>query len=108
MANEINALPEEHQERICEISSALALTEDSELIADFLYSILTPTEAQNIATRWELVKLMDRGVSQRKISERLGLSLCKITRGSKELKKEDSAFGKMIHIYDTRIAPEES
>ena len=104
MSNEVNALPPEHQERIREISAALALTGDSDLVADFLYSILTPTEAQNIATRWELVKLMDRGVSQRKISERLGLSLCKITRGSKELKKEDSAFGRMIHIYDTQIA----
>ena len=106
MTAETNALSEEDQARIGEISSALALTHDGELIAEFLYGILTPTEAQNIASRWELVKLMDRGVSQRKIAERLGLSLCKITRGSKQLKKEDSAFGKMIHIYDTRIEKE--
>ncbi len=98
----------EYTKGIREVSLVLARTGDADLIEDFLYSILTPAEAQNIATRWELVKLMDRGVSQRKIAERLGVSLCKITRGSKELKKEDSAFGRMIHIYDRYIAGESS
>jgi TrpR family transcriptional regulator, trp operon repressor len=82
-----------------EISQALAHTEDAFLIRQFLLSILTPSEVGNIAARWELVKLLDQGMSQRRIAERLGLSLCKITRGSKELKKEDSAFGKMIQTY---------
>lgn len=97
-------LPESDRERLFEISSVLASTDDPELIDGFLLSILTATEAQNIASRWELVKLMDRGVSQRKIAERLGISLCKITRGSKELKKEDSPFCRMIRIYDEQVA----
>ena len=97
-------LSEADRKRLLEISSVLASTENPELINGFLLSILTPMEAQNIASRWELVKLMDRGVSQRKIAERLGISLCKITRGSKELKKEDSPFGRMIHIYDEQVA----
>ena len=98
----------EYRKGIHEISRVVALTDDAELIEDFLYSILTPTEAQNIAARWELVKLMDRGVSQRKIAERLGLSLCKITRGSKELKKEGSAFGRMIHVHDRLVEADPS
>lgn len=100
----MDGVSQEQQERIREIASVLSLVDHAGLIEEFLFSILTPTEAVNIATRWELVKLMDRGVSQRKIAERLGLSLCKITRGSKELKKEDSAFGRMIHLYDTQVA----
>lgn len=82
-----------------EISQALAHTYDAFLIEEFLLSILTPSEVENIAARWELVKLLDQGMSQRRIAEHLGLSLCKITRGSRELKKEDSAFGKMIQTY---------
>jgi len=35
-------------------------------------------------------------MAQRKIAEELGLSLCKITRGSRELKKEGSAFKALL------------
>ena len=45
------------------------------------------------------VKLIDDGMSQRNIAKRLGLSLCKITRGSKELKKDNSAFKHFIELY---------
>ncbi len=89
----------EHEKRMKEISRVLARTDDAELIERFLYSILTPNEAENIATRWQLVKLIDQGLSQRRIADMLGLSLCKITRGSRELKKENSAFAKMIHTH---------
>jgi len=83
-----------------ELADVLAQTSDPVLIEDFLQSILTPTEVTNVATRWELVKLMDQGMSQRRIAEELGLSLCKITRGSRELKKEDSPFARMLHVHE--------
>jgi TrpR family trp operon transcriptional repressor len=81
-----------------EISSALSSTDDHELISSFLESLLTPRELEEITARWELVKRIQSGESQRKISQELGLSLCKITRGSKELKKENSAFLRMLKI----------
>ena len=90
-------IPREHKKSLMELSKVLAQSDDHRLIREFLFCILTPTELDNISTRWELVKLIDSGMSQRKIAETLGLSLCKITRGSKELKKQDSAFAKMIH-----------
>jgi TrpR family trp operon transcriptional repressor len=46
------------------------------------------------------VKLLDHGMSQRKISNQLKLSLCKITRGSKELKKKSSVFKYMIDVHN--------
>ena len=95
----MNINPQSTDRAAEEISQALAHTDDAFLIEEFLLSILTPNEVENIAARWQLVKLLDQGLSQRRIAERLGLSLCKITRGSKELKKEDSAFGKMIQTY---------
>lgn len=86
-------------QKIKEISKVLAATEDGKEIEKFLKSILTEKEIADISSRWELVKLLDRGMSQRKIAEKLGLSLCKITRGSKELKKKNSIFKKMIDAY---------
>jgi len=65
---------------------------DAALIENFLYSLLTPSEADEMAKRWALVKRLAEGQAQRRIAEELGLSLCKITRGSRELKKDGSAF----------------
>jgi TrpR family trp operon transcriptional repressor len=77
---------------LSEIAEALGAIGDAALIRRFLESILTPREREEIAGRWELVKLLDRGESQRHVAKRLGMSLCKITRGSRELQRKDSAF----------------
>jgi TrpR family transcriptional regulator, trp operon repressor len=82
--------------QIREISEALAGTKDAALIARFLRGLLTPVELAEVASRWELVKRLERGHSQRQIAADLGLSLCKITRGARELKKKDSAFRAML------------
>jgi TrpR family trp operon transcriptional repressor len=78
--------------KLDEISRTLAAVHDEKSIRAFLESILTEKEILDISSRWELVKLLDQGMSQRKIVKELGVSLCKITRGSKELKKENSIF----------------
>ncbi len=86
-------------ESVKQLTGALAATDDPILIRDFLNSILTPNEMSEVAARWALVMQIYEGKSQRKISEQLGLSLCKITRGSRELKKENSPFRKMIEKW---------
>ncbi len=82
-----------------EIARVLAETGDGDHIESFLRSILTKNEIEEISSRWELVKLLYDGMSQRKIAEKLGVSLCKITRGSKELKKQRSPFRAMIEKH---------
>jgi len=88
--------------KLKEIAGALARVDDEKIIEDFLKSLLTKNEISDISSRWELVKLLDQGISQRKISEALGLSLCKITRGSRELRKKNSSFRHMIEIDASR------
>lgn len=82
---------------IKEIAGILAANQNRRLIENFLKNLLTESELKNLASRWEIVKLLDRGVSQRKIAKDLHLSLCKITRGSKVLKEKNSAVKKLIH-----------
>ncbi len=84
---------------ISEIAAVLARLKDPGLIAAFLRSLLTRRELQEVDGRWELVKLLARGDSQRAIARRLGMSLCKITRGSRELKKRNSAFARVLGEY---------
>jgi TrpR family trp operon transcriptional repressor len=81
-----------------ELSRAFAATKDPELIESFLRSLLTPAETADVAARWALVKALSRNIPQREIAKELGLSLCKITRGSRELKKDHSPFRKMLEI----------
>lgn len=83
-----------------ELSTALAKANDAGVIQRFLESLLTSTELETISTRWALVRLIKGGMSQRRISEVLGLSLCKITRGSRELQRENSPFAEMISIFE--------
>jgi TrpR family transcriptional regulator, trp operon repressor len=88
-----------NEDAIQELSRTLANCTDALLIEDFLKSLLTEAEVQGVANRWALVRLLDKGMSQRNIAKELGLSLCNITRGSKELKKENSPFAAMIDEY---------
>jgi len=84
-------------DNIKEIAGLLAETGQPKLIEEFLESLLTPAELEAVSSRWQIVKMLDKGVSQRKIAKDLHLSLCKITRGSRELKKQNSPMKKMIN-----------
>jgi len=89
-----------------ELSRVLAASGDPRLVKDFLTSLLTPSERLDIAARWELVHRIEAGETQRKVAADLGVSLCKITRGSKELKKADSPFKAMLRLRETLTSQE--
>jgi len=93
--------PELMRHNIAEMAAALEGADEA-LIEKFLYSLLTPAEADEMAKRWALVKELAQGTPQRRIAEDLGLSLCKITRGSRELKKEGSAFKMLLERLEKK------
>ena len=83
-------------ENLAELALGLAHTKDPLLIENFLRRLLTPAEVADIAARWALVKAIQQKIPQREIAKILGLSLCKITRGSREMKNPDQAFQKIL------------
>ncbi len=83
---------------IKEIAQIASRINDPKLIEELLTSILTKNEIENVSSRWEIVKRLEQGISQRKIANALHLSLCKITRGSRELKKENSPLKKILRM----------
>jgi TrpR family trp operon transcriptional repressor len=93
------------EEHFSDLADTLAGIADGELAESFLRCLLTPAEAADIAIRWALVKDLEQGIPQREIAKNLGISLCKITRGSRELKKPGSAFQRVLEAAGKRPGP---
>lgn len=87
-----DVIVQETMKELCHIFSST----DESLVYDFLECLFTPAERRDITNRWLLVKEIEKGTTQREIAKKFGMSLCKITRGSKELSKPDSAFRKIL------------
>lgn len=73
--------------------------DDKKFMREFMECLFTPGEREDFANRWILVKEIDKGTTQREIAKNFNMSLCKITRGSKELNKKDSAFRTVLDKY---------
>ena len=82
--------------QLADIARVIKSLRNERQIREFLYALLTPRERERLVGRWDLVCLLAAGISQREISRRLGMSLCKITRGSRELRRGDAAFRKIV------------
>lgn len=66
------------------------------LLRAFLCDLLTPAEYRDTALRWRIVTQLFKGVPQRDIAESLGVSLSKVTRGSRELLDKTGGFTKVL------------
>lgn len=78
------------------VAAALASITSPEEMMQFLTDLLTPGELCDITLRWRLLDLLTQGMTQRKIADELQISLCKITRGSKILKRRKSVTAQII------------
>ena len=67
----------------------------------FLKELLTAGEMRDITLRWMLLERLAAGETQRRIAEDLKISLCKITRGSKILKQQDSVTARKLKADGT-------
>jgi TrpR family trp operon transcriptional repressor len=88
------------KKNIEELCRVLAETKDRKMLESFFSCLLTPAEMADIAARWALVKALRDGQPQREIAKTLGVSLCKITRGSRELKTPGSGFSRILAVLD--------
>ena len=90
------------KESLDEIAGVFAETSHPAEARDLLLALLTPCERARLCLRWRLVRLLADGVPQREIARRLGVSLCKITRGSRELQRGPLLFRKIVEKHMTR------
>lgn len=81
-----------YQELYAAFTNLRTVREVEELLKD----ILTPHEIKVVAERWQIVKAISEKVPHRKIAKNLGISIAKVTRGSKALKKSHGGFKKFF------------
>ncbi len=81
-----------------ELINLLANIKNPKLMDEFIKDILTPTEFEEIIIRWQIIKQLSKGVSQREIASKLGVSIATITRGSRELRDRKGGFWQVLKM----------
>ncbi|MCE5274427.1 MAG: Trp family transcriptional regulator [Syntrophaceae bacterium] len=79
-----------------EIEKVFARITDYRDMISFFEEIFTPREISDLVLRWQLLKELHEGNTQRSIAEKHRISLCKITRGSRVLKRQNSFTKKVL------------
>jgi len=90
MKNNIN----QYKKEVIEVIHKIA--KDKQLLADFIRDILTPREFENIGVRWQIVKRLAKGEHQTAIAEDLHLGVATVTRGSREMRKNEGGFRRAL------------
>jgi len=81
-----------------ELMNLLVNIKSVKLMREFVEDILTPAEFEEVLTRWQIIKQLSKGVPQREIAKKLGVSIAKITRGSRELRDKKGGFNKILKM----------
>jgi len=83
-------------ESVTKLSKVFCWIREPEMMRRFFYEIFTPAEIDDFVLRWHLMEMLQNGESQRDIAKELGISLCKITRGSRVLRTGNSITQKIL------------
>lgn len=93
MARRVEAVSEQD---IREVAALFAGVPNRRNMRRMLDELLTPSELYDLALRWKLLQRLQAGFPQRRIAADLGVSLCKITRGSRILKLPQGVIRGML------------
>ncbi len=83
-----------------ELIEVFARTNSYDQMQKLFEELFTQREKYDFALRWRLMKDLHDGITQREIANNLGISLCKITRGSKILKNPESQMNRVLKERD--------
>lgn len=81
---------------LSELAVVITKIRDKKVAADFLRNILTPQELEEIASRLQIFKMLRKGISQREIAAKLGVSIATVSRGSRELQYGPQGVHKVL------------
>ncbi len=74
------------------------IAQDEKLLFDFMRDILTPKDFETLAVRWQIVKRLEKGEHHQDIAKSLGVGVATVTRGSREIQKENGGFQRVFKV----------
>ena len=78
-----------HQQELYRLFAVVDTPKEAEML---LQDLLTPQELASLSERWQLIQKLHAGEPQRDIAQELGVSISKITRGSRMLQYGSGGF----------------
>jgi len=78
-----------------ELAKIVAGLNNAKGVEALLAALLTPSEQEELARRWQIVKRLMNGLSQREVRDELSVSIATVTRGSRELRYGNGMFQKI-------------
>lgn len=73
------------------VAALVELTEPAAISA-LLEDLLTPGEIEAVGERWQIVKRLRAGATQREVAAELGVSVTTVSRGARQLKYGTGGF----------------
>ncbi len=87
---------EQYKKELLEVLHAAS--KDRGLFNDFIKEILTPREFDNLSRRWQIVRRLAKGEHHQAIAEALKIGVATVTRGSREMRKQDGGFRRALRL----------
>ena len=76
---------------------------DKDLLKAFFQDILSPAEYKELGVRWQIVKQLAAGKSQRNVAKNLHTAIATVTRGSRELSDKEGGFQQVLRKISKKI-----
>ena len=85
-----------------ELSRILTSLTDEKQMGKLLQGFLTPQELEDLVLRWEIIKLLHKGIPQREIAKELGVAIGTVSRGARELKYGHNGFMQLLNSLEEK------
>jgi len=79
--------------------STIGHNKNKNLMREFLFDILSPSEYRELAVRWQIIKMLKSNAPHRDIAKKLKTSVATVTRGSRELGNKKGGFNQVWALF---------
>lgn len=82
--------------RMNELLDIFVKVKDRQEMKKLFEELFTPAEVKDFLLRYQIFREISDGTTQREIASRYKMSLCKVTRGARVLKRRGAFFKKLF------------
>lgn len=81
-----------------QLLEAILSNKNKKELETFLSDLLTPQEFNELAVRWQIVRELAKGTSQRIVARKFGVGIATVTRGAKALNDSRGGFNRLLKL----------